>query len=86
MNCHSPMFYYSQALMSLCSCLISIVSFGKTGEMDEGNTGAEKNVHSRRYGRVSRGKQKLLDWFSLPQESERLIYLSQYVPEPGKKV
>lgn len=54
--------------------------------MDEGNTGAEKNVHSRRYGRVSRGKQKLLDWFSLPQESERLIYLSQYVPEPGKKV
>ena len=53
--------------------------------MDEDNTGAEKNVHSGGYGRVSRRKQKLLDWFSLPQESERLIYLYQYVPETGKE-
>lgn len=46
--------------------------------MDEDNTRA-KNVYSGDYGRVLGGKQELLDWFSLPQELEKLIYLSQYV-------
>lgn len=53
--------------------------------MDEDNTRA-KNVHSGGYGRVLGGKQELLDWFSLPQELEKLIYLSQYVPGAGKEV